>query len=202
MQKRSIKYLDVLIDSSLNWKDHIHELSKQISRGIGILLKLRKGVSTRVLLLVCCSIIYTFFIYGVLILGNTYETNLYPLIILQKKAVCIITFSNFVAHTLPLFKELNLLKFIDIVDFHTALFMFWYSRGNLPGNFDGYFNLVCNTHLYGTRAASKTAFSLPLTRMKYGLFNIRFCGPKVWNTIDESFKSLSMTCFSKKNLKI
>ena len=198
MQKRSIKYLGVLIDTSLNWKDHIHELSKKISRGIGILLKLRKCVSTQILLQVYYSIIYTFFTYGVLIWGNTYKTNLYPLIILQKKAVRIITFSDFLAHTSPLFKELNLLKFIDIVDFHTALFMFRYSRGNLPGNFDGYFNLVCNTHLYGTRAASKTTFSLPLTRTNYGLFNIRFCGPKVWNTIDESFKSLSMTCLKKK----
>ena len=178
MQKRSIKYLGVLIDSSLNWKDHIHELSKKISRNIGILLKLHKCVSTQILLQVYYSIIYTFLIWG-----NTYKTNLYSLIILQKKAVRIITFSDFLAHTSPLFKELNLLKFIDIVDFHTALFMFRYSRGNLPGNFDGYFNLVCNTHPYGTRAVSKTAFSLPLTQMNYGLFNIRFCGPKVWNII-------------------
>ena len=122
----------------------------------------------------------------------------YHTVRIKKKAVRIITFSDFLAHTSPLFKELNLLKFIDIVDFHTALFMFRYSRGNLPGNFDGCFNLVCNTHLYGTRAASKTTFSLPLTRTNYGLFNIRFCGPKVWNTIDESFKSLSMTCLKKK----
>ena len=120
--------------------------------------------------------------------------------ILQKKAVRIITFSDFLAHTLPLFKELNLLKFIDIVDFHTALFMFRYSRGNLPSNFDGYFNLVCNTHLYGTRAASKNNFFVTLNTND-GLFNIRFCGPKVWNTIDELFKSLSMTCL-KKNSKI
>ena len=111
------------------------------------------------------------------------------------------TFSDFLAHTSPFFKELNLLKFIDIVDFHIALFMFRYNRGNLPGNFDGYFNLVCNTDLYGTCAASKTTFSLPLARTNYGLLNIRFCGPKIWNTIDESFKSLSMTCF-KKNSKI
>ena len=65
MQKRSIKYLGVLIDSSLNWKDHNHELSKKNLRGIGILLKLRKCVSTQILLQVYYSIIYSFFIYGV-----------------------------------------------------------------------------------------------------------------------------------------
>ena len=90
MQKRSIKYLGALIDSSLNWKDHIHELSKKISRGIGVLLKLRKWVSTQIILQVYYSIIYTFFTYGVLIWGNTYKTNLYPLIILQKKKLCVL----------------------------------------------------------------------------------------------------------------
>ena len=76
--------------------------------------------------------------------------------------------------------------------------MFRYSRGNLPCNFDGYFNLVCDTHFYDTPTASKTIFSLPLIRTNYGLFNIRFCGPKIWNTIDESFKLLSLNCFKKK----
>ena len=65
MQKRGIKCLGVLIDSPLNWKNHIHEFSKKISRGIGILLKLRKCVSTQILLQVYYSIIYSFFIYGV-----------------------------------------------------------------------------------------------------------------------------------------
>ena len=146
-------------------------------------------------LLFNCLLVFT---YGVLIWGHTYKTSLHPLIVLQKKAVRIITFSDFLAHTSPLLKELNLLKFIDIVDLHTAVFMFQYSGGNLPCNFNGYFNLVCNTHFYDTRTASKTTFSLPLIRTNHGLLNIRFCGPKIWNTIDKSFKLLSLNCFKKK----
>ena len=56
-QKKSIKYLGVLMDGHLNWKDHVHELSKKISRGIGILLKLRNFVSTHILKQVYHSII-------------------------------------------------------------------------------------------------------------------------------------------------
>ena len=69
--------------------------------------------------------------------------------------------------------------------------MFQYSGGNLPCSSDGYFNLVCNTHFYDTRTASKTTFSLPSIRSNHGLLNIRFCGPKIWNTIDELFKLFS-----------
>ena len=84
-EKKSVKCLGVFIDSFLNWKDHIHELSKKISRGIGVLSKRRKFVSIHILLQVYYSIIYSFLTYGVLLWRNTYKTNLRPLIVLQKK---------------------------------------------------------------------------------------------------------------------
>ena len=62
----------------------------------------------------------------------------------------------------------------------------------------GHFTLVSNQHFYNTRLASKATFILPLVRTNYGLFNIRFCGPKVWNSIEESLKSLSKFSFKKK----
>jgi hypothetical protein len=88
-RKKSIKYLGFFIDCHLNWKDHIHKLSKKIYRGIGVLLKLCNFVSTHILLQVYYSIIYSFLTYGILIWGNTYKTNLHPLMVLQRKAICI-----------------------------------------------------------------------------------------------------------------
>ena len=44
-QKDYVKYLGVFIDSHLKFKKHIHQLSKKISRSIGILVKLRLFVS-------------------------------------------------------------------------------------------------------------------------------------------------------------
>ena len=40
-EKDSIKYLGVFIDSTLSWKNHILNISKKISRAIGIMYKLR-----------------------------------------------------------------------------------------------------------------------------------------------------------------
>ena len=40
-QSKSAKYLGILIDCHLNWKDHIQQIYKKISRGIGVLEKLR-----------------------------------------------------------------------------------------------------------------------------------------------------------------
>ena len=50
-------------------------------------------------------------------------------------------------------------------------------------------------HQYQTRLASKISYDLPKARTNYGKFNIRFFGAKVWNSIEESLKSKSRTCF-------
>ena len=198
-EKDSIKYLGVLLDRHSNWKDHIHELCKKISRGIGILLKLRHFVSADILVKVYYSIIFPFLIYGVIIWGNTYKSSIEPLVVLQKKAIRIITFSDFFAHSSPLFKQHNLLKFHDIVTLFTAQFMHHY-LGKLPSNFNNFFMNVSDRHQYNTRLASRNSLALPPARTNYGIFNIRFSGPKIWNSIDNSIRDLN-TCSFKRKLK-
>ena len=85
-EKSSIKYLGIIIDHYLNWKEHVSQLSKKISRGIGILSKLRHFVPIKILLQIYYSIIYPFLSYGVIIWVNTYNSNILPLVTLQKKA--------------------------------------------------------------------------------------------------------------------
>ena len=57
-QKDNVKYLGVLIDQHLRWNYHVSNISKKISRGVGILTKLRNFMDTdllktRYLLLSC-----------------------------------------------------------------------------------------------------------------------------------------------------
>ena len=41
-ESKKIKYLGLIVDDRLSWKFHIHELSKKLSRIIGVLCKMRK----------------------------------------------------------------------------------------------------------------------------------------------------------------
>ena len=63
--KDSIKYLGVLIDSTLSWKNHIINISKQISRAIGIMYKLRPFLPLKVIRNVYYSVIYSYIIYAI-----------------------------------------------------------------------------------------------------------------------------------------
>ena len=127
-----IKYLGLIFDSNLNWKPYLYELSKKVSRGIGVLSKVRYYVNRNILHQLYYSIIYILLTYSLSIWGNTYLSTLKPLIILQKRAIRIITFSKSDEQSEPLFKELEILKLTDLVILHNALFMYHYYYNLLP----------------------------------------------------------------------
>ena len=110
-----IQYLGVMLDSHLNWKAHVSHVMKKTKRNIGLIFKLRYFVNTNTLVSLYYALIYPFFIYSLIAWGNTYESNVRPLFILQEHAIRIITFSSFTEHTSPIFKSLKIVKFFDIV---------------------------------------------------------------------------------------
>ena len=81
------------------------------------------------------TLIYPFFTYGLITWGNTYITTLRPLIILQKKAIRVITFSDFREHSSPLFHALSIIKLIDLIFFYVAMFMYDFYTAKLPSAF-------------------------------------------------------------------
>ena len=153
-----VKYLGLIFDSNLNWKPYLHELSKKVSRGIGVLSKVRCYVNRNILHQLYYSIIYPFLTYSLSIWGNTYSSTLKPLIILQKRAIRTITFSKPDEQSEPLFKELEILKLTDLVILHNALFMYHYYYNLLPSSFANVFQTVASMHSYHTKLASKSTY--------------------------------------------
>ena len=114
-QVDSTKYLGITFDSNLTWRSHINELCLKLSKTVGILSKVRHFVDNHILVMLYHSLIYPFLTYGVHVWGLTFPSFLTPLIIIQKKAIRIITFSEPKSHSEPLFKSLKLLKLNDVI---------------------------------------------------------------------------------------
>ena len=138
-QEKCVKYLGIFVDSHLNWKIHVHNISKKIKRSIGILSKVRYHVTPKIFLKLYYLLIYPFLTYGVLLWGNTYTSTLNPLILLQKRVVRITCFAKFGDHSSPLFKNLNLLQFENLIYITSLLFMYDYYRNVLPDAFTDFF---------------------------------------------------------------
>ena len=64
-----------------------------------------------------------------------YPTNLNRIVLLQKRAVRIVSKEAFDAHTDPVFHELKILKFEKISLLHLGKFMYSYKNNRLPRRF-------------------------------------------------------------------
>jgi hypothetical protein len=197
-QDSHVKYLGLIFDSNLNWKKHIHELNKKLSRGIGILSKIRHFVNSSILTQLYYSLIYPFLTYGILLWGNNCLTTLKPIITRQKRAIRIITFSKPDEHSEALFKQFDMLKLTDLVYFHNALFMYQYNNNMLPKAYDDFFQTISSMHQYNTRLASRSSYYVNAVRTNYGKFNIRFSAVTIWNKLDENIKKLPLKSFKAK----
>ena len=185
------------MDSHLNWKAHVSYTVKKIKRCIGVLSKIRYFVNISVLIQLYYSMIFPFLSYGVTTWGNTYQTTLNSLIKIQKKAMGIMTFSDYKAHSSPLFSRLKILKFLDLIFIKNAQLMHDYYNNKLPIAFNNLFMSISSVHQYNTRLASKRNYYLPKIRTNYGKFNIRFLGVKIWNSLSEDLKMKSHFAFKR-----
>jgi hypothetical protein len=196
----SVKYLGVLIDSTLSWRPHISELSKKIAKSVGILSKLRHYLNTDILISIYYSLIYSFIIYGIEIWGQTYVSYLKPISTLLKKTVRIITFSDYRCHSEQIFKLLNLLKFSDLISLSLLKFVFRWKNKLLPACFANYYDFLSDTHSHQTRQSSNDNIFLTHKRSdQFGRRSIKYSGALLWNLVPYEIKSSSsLSIFSKK----
>jgi len=156
-----IKYLGVLIDCHLNWKQHILSISKKISRSIGIMYKLRNFMNTNLLKNIYYSLIYSYLVYGIETWGSACETELKKILILQKKAVRMMTYNDKypvipgpLTPSGPIFKELGLLKIEDIFTLFVSKFILSCLLRTSPSIFHLWFILSIDVHNHNTRLNS------------------------------------------------
>ena len=76
--------------------------------------------------------------------------------------------------------------------------MYKYHNQLLPPVFISFFTKITQIHNYNTRLAAKQSCYPPKARTNYGIFNVRFQGPSVWNSLDEDIISFSLSSFKKK----
>ena len=81
------KFLGVVIDSKLSWKNHISLVTGKLSKSIGMIVKAREYVNRNAPLTLYYSFVYPYLTYCNYVWGCTYQTNLKQLFILQKKAL-------------------------------------------------------------------------------------------------------------------
>ena len=154
-----IKYLGLLLDDRLTWKAHICELSKKLSRSVGMLFKIRDFCPKSVLRSLYFSIFNSHLSYGLPAWGNADKLYLEKINLIQKKAIRAITFADFNDHTSPLLKELKILSLSDLYQYQLSSLMWDLDHNLLPQSLSTYFIKRKSIHSHLTRMATAEKFS-------------------------------------------
>ena len=165
-----IKYLGMLLDKYLSWDVQIRQLSTKLSRANGILSKLRHNAPLDICLQLYYAIFYSHMIYGCNLWGLApRDDNIKKIELLQKKCIRIITFSDFRAHTTPLFAKHKILKARDVIKLQQLKLIFEYKHGLLPSDLMNLFELDKNVHNHDTSSHSKNLLHIPeIHTLTYG----------------------------------
>ena len=180
------KFLGVVIDDKLSWNQHVNNLCNTLSKNIGILYRLQ-FLPQNVLLMLFHALISSHINYCSIVWGFTSKRNIERIYKLQKRGIRIITHSTYLAHSLPLFKKMQVLPINESLSLDTAIFMFNLSNNLLPKIYNVIFTLNCLIHNHNTRNAQN--IRLPLNRTSITQKSIFFNGPMLWNNLPLKLKN-------------
>lgn len=194
-----IKFLGVTIDDKFSWRLHIENISKTISRNIGIINRLKMHLPSKSLFTLYSSLILPYLNYGLLAWGNASQVLIDKLLLLQKRVLRIICHTNFLAHTDPLFFDNKILKIKDLYLLQLGQFMLNFKKEALPEIFRTMFLKNHSFHNYPTRHSDE--FHLPLLRTALAQNTFIYDGPKFWNSLCENIRNAPSLYSFKKRLK-
>ena len=180
-----IKFLGYMVDHKLNWKSHIQYIASKISKSYAILQKLIKTLNIRNFQNLYYSFIYPYLTNGISVWGSAGVSVLNPLKILQKRTVRMLTLSPRLAHTAPLFRELNFLPLELLFKFHILVYMFKSKNTMLPQMFLDYFTINKNQINIQTRQSQ--LYHIPRARTNYLERSILIQGPLLANKYKEVY---------------
>ena len=148
-------------------------------------------MSPRLLVELYYSLVYPYLLYGNAVWGSTHVAHLTPLVVIQKKLTRIITKSDCLAHTDPLFKQCNILKIGDLTNFVLAQYMYKLRLTDTVR-----FAVIHSFNTLGRLNAVPVFHRLTLTKHALSYF-----APRAWNGMPPHIQSAATITQFKRQLK-
>ena len=193
-------FVGIQIDETLMWKEQIQNVNKCIRRKIGLLCKLRHYVPKHILMLLYKSFIQPHILYGIEVWGSCYKSHLNCILLAQKMAMRVITFSPFRTSSKALFVRLQVLDVHNLFEHSVSTFVYDLQKGHLPHSLMDYFVLM--NHMYRTRGREHLMLRLPKCSKTRGTFSISFIGAKLWNNLPINIREEKTRSSFRQNLRI
>ena len=176
-----IKYLGMFIDSDLNFGPQISAVATKLKNANGILARLRHSVPRDILVSVYYALFFSHLNYCIQIWGQNVSTRTSRIQSLQNSAVRIMSFADYHAPVDPLYFDLKILKYEDLIHIRNASFVHNLYNKLLPASLIDTF-AIDFSHAYPTRASARGLInSLAKRTTSFGINSVRNQCILSWN---------------------
>lgn len=191
------KFLGLHIDDKLKWTKHLKHIKSKLSSSLFAIRSAKHILNSKQLKTIYSAMFHPYLEYGAILWGSARQTVLRPIELMQKKALRLITNSQYNTHTDPLFKAQNILKVKDLHDVQVNKFMYQYQNNSLPETLS---NLFTNNHIIHNHATRHSNDPhIMHRRTTLAAQSIIHKGPKLWQSIEQNTKeSKTIHTFSRK----
>ena len=112
---------------------------------------------------------------------------------IQEKAIRIMSFKPKNEPTNPLFRNLKIVKFKDILAYNNCIFVHDQLNENLPESFSNFFMTAPAQHNYNTRGSRNNSITKSITNsVTYGLNYVRHRAASDWNAIIKHINTIGI----------
>ena len=183
-KKPCTKYLGILLDEHLFFKDHINTLKQKLNRANVILAKLRHHLPSDILKWVYYSLFDIHLRYACQVWAQSNSDILVMVQRTQNKALRIMKFKEERHPNEPLFTETRILNVTNIITLHNSILVFDHLNSSLSAIFNELFKLFKEQHRRNTRGARRCFFNIPKMKTSfYSSRSVQVKSTKDWNNI-------------------
>ena len=158
----SAKDLGIILDSNLNFNDHVTSLSSSLLSTLCQVNRVRHLFSREVLNTILNSLVFSKLFYCSTVWSGTSKDNVHKLQLLQNFAARILTNTKKFDHTSPILNELGWLTIEELLNLRDVIMIYKCINGLAPTYLSSKLYKRSDTQAYNTRL--KEHLSLPLCR--------------------------------------
>ena len=193
-----VRFLGVILDECLNWRDQTQYVTDKISKYVGIFYDARSSLTVTSLILLYNSLVYSHLTYCNSVCGLAPKKYLDQLHKTQKKLVRAMSHSHYLAHYAPVMKQLSILNIYDVNSYHTCLLVFKAVQNN-HNPLHSYFNFRIGLH--NTRLIDQNFLSIPRINFNLGDNSISHRGSSLFNKLPRHIRECNSVISFKTAVK-
>ncbi len=196
-QQTTVKFVGMFIDHKLTWCDHIAHVNIKISKSLYALNCIKRYVPMPLLKTLYYTMVQTYLSYGIIFWGSANQGQLQKTVKLQKKAIRIVNGATYNAHTLPLFRDNNILILTDMYKTEVLKFMYDIIAKLSPIKLIEMFMTNIDVHGYNTRQN----FHIRDRRTLKASKSLLHAGPQLWSNLPNEIRRLTEKNLFKSKIK-